>query len=72
MNAIHQEAYDEKEKWKKANKTLQAKLNGKMKQEADESSSSDEMPPLQEQKSRAKSQHDSDSDSSDSSDPSIE
>jgi hypothetical protein len=52
---------------------LQAKLNGKAKQEADESSSSiDEMPPLQEQKSRARNQHDSDSDSSDSSDPSIE
>mgnify|MGYP000293913334 CR=1 FL=1 len=71
MNAIHQEAYDEKEKWKKANKTLQAKLNGKTKQEADESSSSNETPPLQDQKNRARSQQYSDSDSPDSSDPSI-
>jgi hypothetical protein len=74
MNAIHQEAHDEKEKWIKANKTLQAKLKKSgNKRNAEDSSSSDEMPPLHERRNKAnKSQKDSSSDSSSSLDPSID
>ena len=61
MNIMHREAKAEKEKWKKANKTLQSKLNNEP--EAQASSVDSDMPSL---RGRRKSESDSDDSSSSS------
>ena len=64
MNVMHREAKAEKDKWKKANKTLQAKLTNAPEAKDSSSDAGNKMPPLC---GRRKSDTDSDDSSSSSS-----
>jgi len=71
MNVMQREAKDEKEKWKKANKTLQAKLHGETSAQAS-SSSEEDMPPLIFKRKKPDPQSNESSSSSSDSDSSSE